>query len=71
MAKRESINVVDQAGVRAVVIKTTHPISASTLDEPRATVDGIPEFHLGDGTPLNATPDGWEIPGGSRRFRRA
>jgi len=69
-ARHQQIDVVDNTGKRAVVIKVTPRIPAGDLGNPNGFEDGLADYFLQDGTRLNRDASGFETIDGSRWFTR-
>lgn len=70
MAKQEAINVIDPTGKPTVVYRISSDIPSGTMDDPSATLEGLAEHRLADGTPLNVVEGGFSVPGRDGVYRR-
>lgn len=67
----ERIRTIDEKGVLVVVFKVTPQVPAGTFADPRATIEGPPEYWLESGVPVSLSGDGFQVVSTGQRLRRA
>lgn len=67
----ERIPTIDEKGILVVVLRVTPRIPAATFADPRATLQGLPEYRLVSGERVNLIGDGFRVVSTGQRLRRA